>query len=484
MGAGLLFACGHSPYQCETDTQCLDQGVQGRCEPQGFCSFPDTDCASGNRFEADAGDGLGGTCVPENNETLCGSIGQACCTEGPECSGNGFCDAGTCAQCVTDVSHGLTHSCFLEHDGTVWCSGRNDDGELGNGSESLIPVANAVQVRDDSAQPITDAIALGNGTNFSCAIRADHTLWCWGENGNCNDGGQLGNGDTADTSLAVQVTRDSDGMPLTDVEQVSASHCHACARDSSGAAWCWGSNDGSWLGDGSAGISKSRAVQVVDSNGPLADVVEMGVGVIHACARKSDDTVWCWGVNNVGQLGNDTRDDSSIAVQAQVSAKQLAVGRFHNCVVTASGTAQCWGDNRQGRIGNGEGDRDAGDSISRLIPDTVLDKLGGAPFADVAQVSAAAVSCLVTTNGDPYCWGVDLYGQTGTGVGTYVPQPVLGVDGKPLHDVARIVAGFNRVCAVKTNGNVLCWGRNSEGQLGDGEFVNRGLATPVGLTCQ
>jgi len=485
VGAGLLWGCSHSPYQCEASSQCLDNGIQGRCEPQGFCSFPDATCSSGDRFENNAGDGLGGTCVPDDNETVCGSIGQACCAEGNACNGNGFCDGGTCSQCIVEVSHGITHSCFLKHDGTIWCSGDNGDGQLGNGSESLIPVATAVQVREDAqAQPvITDAIALGMGENFSCAIRADHTVWCWGENGNCDAGGQLGNGATSDTTVAVQVLRDSDNQPLTDIAEVHGAGCFTCARDSNGGVWCWGSNDGSWLGDGSAAISKDRAVQVVDSTGPLTDVVEMGVGVIHGCARKSDNTVWCWGINDDGQLGNNSRANSSIAVQTQISATALAVGRFHNCGLQDDGTVECWGDNRHGRLGNGEGNRDIGDTADRLTPTPVLTEFGGQSFANVAQVAAGAMSCLVTTAGDPYCWGVNLYGQTGTGTGSYVPAPVLGRDGLPVQHVARLAVGFHRACAFKTSGDLVCWGRNSEGQLGDGEFINRGLAEPVGVTC-
>lgn len=95
------------------------ESVKGTCEAQGFCSFPDTECPSGSRFESNAGDSLGGTCVPEGNTpdggetTTCGAVGQACCAASEAstpCLDNGFCSSGTCAQCVTDVATGLRHN--------------------------------------------------------------------------------------------------------------------------------------------------------------------------------------------------------------------------------------------------------------------------------------------------------------------------------------------------------------------------------------
>jgi alpha-tubulin suppressor-like RCC1 family protein len=478
------WGCGHAPYQCEASSQCLDQGVQGVCEPQGFCSFPDTDCPSGSRFEPDAGDALGGTCVPEDNQSICGAIGQACCDDGSDpCHGNAFCDNGTCSQCVVEAAHGITHSCYRKFDGTVWCSGLGFDGQLGNAAFTSVPTTTPVQVLDSSNNPITDAISLGLGENYSCAVRADHTVWCWGENGNCDNGGQLGIGNTDSQSTANQVIRESDGEPLSDITEVFGSFCQTCAIDTAGGVWCWGSGEGGWLGDGTFD-SHAAAIPVLDApmGSPITGAVSLTMGAAHACIRMPDDTLSCWGINDDGQLGDGTTDDHQVPTLVEITGKSISAGRFHTCAVLDDGTAKCWGRARHGRLGNGTGSG-AEDGSSKPDPVTVLSELDGDPFSDVAQVIGGALTCLITTSGDPYCWGADRYGQTGTGTGSYVPAPVIDTAGQPLHDIASITARFNRACAFTTRGDLLCWGRNSEGQLGDGTFQNRGLATPMGPTC-
>jgi alpha-tubulin suppressor-like RCC1 family protein len=484
---GLVVAsvgCSHAAYECTGSDQCVSNGMPGTCEPQGFCSFPDTTCPSGQRFEPNAGGALGGQCVadqPGGDSGVCGAVGMACCANST-CSGNAFCQAGTCQQCVTDVAVGQTHSCFLKYDHTVWCSGRNDDGQLGNGGMATIPTATPQQVLDGNG-PITDAIAVGAAVNYSCAVRTGGTVWCWGENANCNDGGQLGDGTTNDATLAVQVIRASDSQPLTGIAQVSGAYCHTCARDTTGGAWCWGTNSEGRLGDGTV-VSHLSAAPVLSTMGGTAftGVADLSVGEGHVCVLTTAGAVWCWGDNGHGQVGNNSTTEADVPVKILNQALAVRAGRFHTCAVKPDGTVWCWGQGNQGRLGNGTGDKsDSG--LDKVAPVPVLTAIGGVPFGGAASVADGAVSCAVMANKDAYCWGVNLYGQTGTGPGTYVPMPVLRTNGQPLHDVERLVAQFTRACAFLSDGNLVCWGRNSEGQLGDGTFSNYGAATPVKLSC-
>jgi alpha-tubulin suppressor-like RCC1 family protein len=492
-GGLAVTACSHPAYNCNDSSQCVAGGVEGRCEQQGFCSFPDTACASGSRFENNAGGGLGGTCVPEGQPgddagvdggATCGVVGLACCANNA-CSGNSFCDGGMCKQCVVDVAHGVTHSCFLLHDGSVKCAGEQDNGQLGNGIFSAIDLPTPVAVLDVNQQPVTDIVSMGLGENYSCAVRADKTVVCWGANFDCDpngEGGQLGTGNFDTVAFATQVLREDTNQPLTDIVEVEGSFCATCARDSTGGVWCWGTNADGQLGDGTL-VAKNRAVQVLTGGGPpLTGVVELEVGPSFACVRKSDDSVLCWGDNEFGQLGDTTTTSRDVPTTVAISAKQLAGGRFHNCVLLADGTAKCWGRGRHNRLGNGESFPNPPDQPS---PVTVVTELDGTDaFSGIASIAAGSSSCLVTTAGDAYCWGDNQYGQTSTTLNVGVPTAVLDRNAKPLKNIARIVSKTNRTCAFTTTGDLLCWGRNSSGQLGLGTFDNIGLATPAGALCQ
>lgn len=489
----VALGCGnHGSYVCSSSTQCVLESVNGTCEAQGYCSFPDTECPSGSRFESNAGDSLGGTCVPEGNmpdggeTTTCGAVGQACCAASEAsspCLDNGFCSSGTCAQCVTDMATGLRHNCYLKADHTIWCSGENNSGQLGNGGTSAIPTPTPVQVRDMTNAPVTDAVALGMGGVHSCAIRAGGAVWCWGENDTCANGGQLGDGTTTSRNRAVPVIK-TDNSPLTNVVEVSASYCNTCARDSSGGVWCWGDNGNNRLGDGTL-VSRTRAAPVLVAAGgaAFAGAASISVGDQHSCVRKTNGEVWCWGSNFAGQVGDTTTTNAPVPTKVLDGAISASAGRYHSCAVKADNSVWCWGQGFQGRLGNGTGDRDRGTALDVLVPAPVLTSLGGAPFGGAASVAAGSVSCALGTSKAASCWGVSNYGQTGTGGGTFVPAPVIGLDGKALTSVERLVTGFTRVCAFLTNGKLVCWGRNSEGEFGDGTLVNHGLASPIKLSC-
>jgi alpha-tubulin suppressor-like RCC1 family protein len=480
--------CGsHSPYECTGSDQCIDRGVQGTCESQGYCSFPDPACPSGERFEPNAGDGLAGMCVGvvvHPDAAICGSIGEACCAGDAPCGDNAFCSGGTCTQCVTDVALGLLHSCFLKYDGTVWCSGRNEAGQLGNGQTSSVPTSIPVQVVTATG-PLTNVTAIGAGEGYGCAIRADKTVWCWGTN-NLRGGGALGDGTATSRSIAAPVIRETDGAALSDIVEVHGSHCNTCARDAEGGLWCWGCNDSGQLGVGTITGHLAAVPVLAHASGPPFTGAgdHLTVGGAHSCVRTTTEDVWCWGGNLNGQIGNNSTMNQPVPVQILTGASSVAAGRYHTCAVKPDHSVWCWGRGFQGRLGNGTGDRADGNTLNKTIPTPALTtSMGGSAFGGADEVAAGAMSCAVMSNRQAYCWGIDPYGQTGTGGGTYVPQPVLDASGQALQSVQRLVAQYTRACAFLGDGSLRCWGRNSEGELGDGTFLNHGLATPMKLSC-
>jgi alpha-tubulin suppressor-like RCC1 family protein len=179
------------------------------------------------------------------------------------------------------------HHCVVMNDGSVRCWGLDSSGQLGDGRSGQ-------DVRSDAPVAVlgiagaTDvAVSYGD----TCALLADQTVWCWGDNSR----GQLGNGSSTPSSTTpVQVSN------LSSVVQLSTSDYYACATKSDGTAWCWGDNSFGSLGNGMT-VNSSTPVEV-----GLANVVGVACGDEHACAQLGDNTVWCWGGNNDGGLGSAT----------------------------------------------------------------------------------------------------------------------------------------------------------------------------------
>jgi len=431
--------------------------------PSGLapCSVRCTDgCPSGTSC-------VGGFCSSDGQSCpldapACGEIGGACCDTDPACGPNAYCMAGTCqAGCITSVGLGRRHTCVAEHDGSVACSGNNDNGELGTGSAGGANTA-AFAPALDAAGPIKDATAVCAGYAHSCAVRTNGTVWCWGYGGN----GQLGDNMYADSPLAVQVVKQST-EPLTGMVAVTCSLYHSCARGGDGTVWCWGDNALGELGD-NTGLSVPAAVQVAN----LTNIVAIDAGHTHTCAIDGAGIASCWGQNNHGQIGDGTQNNALAPLQVSLSpVRRIATGSSHTCAILNDTTLQCWGSNIRRWIGTG-----AGKGADTLTPTAVLQPDGTTPYTGVTAIALGAVSCAIR-NSRVECWGDDIHGQAGNGGSLYPRSVNLGA-------VDQIVASFAHVCAhVTANGELMCWGRNSEGQLGDDSFRNRGTPTPLGATC-
>jgi len=239
---------------------------------------------------------------------------------------------------------GVGHSCGVNDEGVVWCWGLNDKGQLGDGSEDDRGVAVAVS-------GLSGVVSLGAGSKHSCAVRGDGSVWCWG----LNNEGQLGDNSTTDSSSPVQVSG------LTGAVGVAGGVEHSCAVKSDGSVWCWGGNDKGQLGDNST-TDSLVPVQVVGvgGTGTLASVTEIDSGLKHNCVRVGDGTVRCWGLNDKGQLGDNTTTDSSSPVQVVgvggtgvlSGIVTIGTGGSHGCAAHQTHTVYCWGLNNAGQLGN------------------------------------------------------------------------------------------------------------------------------------
>ncbi len=255
-------------------------------------------------------------------------------------------------------------------------------------------------------------------------------------------------------------------IPMTeglDLRSVSAGAFHACAVDNDGTVYCWGSNSSGQLGDGSA-TDKSGPSPVTGGSLRFSSV---SAGGVHTCAITIARRAYCWGDNSSGQLGTGQLGSSAlepVQVLTDELLVRIAAGNGHTCAVTEDGAALCWGAQSAGQLGIGSSGPD---------PRTSPERVAGGLI--VRTISAGAEhTCAVATDGAGYCWGAGNAGQLGTGMGSGAELPTLVAGGLLFDD---IVAGVNHTCGVTPDLEVYCWGDGSSGQLGTGNLSSS--QTPV-----
>jgi alpha-tubulin suppressor-like RCC1 family protein len=344
------------------------------------------------------------------------------------------------------VSAGTDHTCAIGAGSTLWCWGDNETGQLGTGPALLASSPRQVPGTGWAAVSVGDD---GIGDDHTCAIRTDHTLWCWGGNGY----GQLGTGGTGSASTPVQVGTD------TDWATVSAGDVSTCATRTDQTLWCWGDNVYGELGIGETSTSTSTPVQV----GTDTNWVTVSARDLDACATRTDHTLWCWGDNYLGQLGTGGTGSASTPVQVGTAANWVTVsaGEAFTCATRAGRTLWCWGDNGFGELGTG-----GTSGISTNTPARV------GTAADWVTVSAGGeFTCATRTDRTLWCWGYNYFGQLGTGGTGDASTPVqVGAAADWVTVSAGGEGGYSggHTCATRAGGTLWCWGDDEFGELGNG----------------
>ncbi len=320
--------------------------------------------------------------------------------------------------------------------------------------------------------------AISVGGSHACAVRANGTVWCWGN----NFSGQLGDGTYGDAekrrTAPVEVRRGS-GV-LRDITKVAAGSLHTCAVREDGRVLCWGDAYYGELGNGQSGtgLSRNSAVFVRRGNGFLTDVEQVTAGDQHSCALRQDGGVMCWGQAVDGQLGDGTTGDSSGLRAKAVRVRQgngylgdvraIAAGERHTCAVKQDGSAWCWGSGRYGQLGDGtSGPRHQRTRATRV-------RRGSGYLTRISGIGAGSYhTCARRTDGTAWCWGQAFQGQLGDGTTggddsiTARPTQVLRPS-QALTGVSGIGSGALHTCVRRTDGSAWCWGSARAGQLGDG----------------
>jgi alpha-tubulin suppressor-like RCC1 family protein len=356
---------------------------------------------------------------------------------------------------IAQVGAGNSHTCALTSGGGVKCWGRNEYGQLGDGTTTFY-----------KNSPV-DVAGLGSGVQ-TMAVGSDHTcaltsggVKCWGRNGF----GQLGDGTSG---FATDKNSPVDVLGLgSGVQDIAASGQHTCALTTAGGVKCWGDNDSGQLGDGTSGFAANKN-SPVDVAGLGSGVQAIAAGGEHTCALTSGGGVKCWGDNYFGQLGDGTTADKNSPVDVAglgSGVQAIAAGGSHTCALTSGGGVKCWGDNGFGQLGDGT-------TANKNSSPVDVAGLGSGVQAIAAGGSH---TCALTSGGGVKCWGDNGFGQLGDGTSADKNSPVdvVGLGS----GVQVIAAGGNHTCAL-TSGGVKCWGDNGFGQLGDGTSADKN-SSPV-----
>ncbi|HHT9121450.1 MAG TPA: RCC1 domain-containing protein [Candidatus Wunengus sp. YC63] len=359
------------------------------------------------------------------------------------------------------VAAGGFHSLYLTEEGKIWAWGDNSKGQLGLGNTKSTNTPTELTIE-------TSFGIITAGASHSLAIDADGNVYAWGDYSK----EQLGTGTTTiNTPTPIKIDE------LTEIKAVDAGEGHSLALDEDGNIWVWGSNSAGQLGNGTT----------TASNKPVRPEVEDGVtfsaiaaGGLHSVALASDNSIWTWGSNKVGQLGTTTASTSSskpIKLEVKDEGKEvaftaIAAGRLHTLALDSGGFVWAWGEGESGQLGQGN-------TADKKSPT----KIKG--IENVKMITAGDDHNVALDNdGKLWSWGKNTSGQLGLGSPfSYTkPQEIKG-----LQDVEYISAGGLHSLALSEDGKVYGWGSNKKGQLGTGDKKDRNKPEEINIevtTCE
>ncbi len=339
------------------------------------------------------------------------------------------------------ISAGEYHNGYLRSDGLPAMWGYNQFGQIGDGT--TVNKTTPVRIGMDMSWA-----AIAPGAYHTIGLTMNGTLWAWGQNGY----GQLGDGSTSDRTSPVPVGSDMDWV------SVSAGGGHTVAIKSNGSLWTWGLNFYGQGGDGTTTYNWTTPKNIL----PGTRWAAVSARGNHTVAIKTDGTLWAWGYNGYGQLGDGTTVNRFAPVQIGSDTKWVSVsaGETYTVARKSDGTIWAWGDNSYGQCG---------------IPNTtslVPMRIGtGTNWATISAGGRHTVA--VKSDGTLWAWGWNYFGQLGDGTTStrYAPVAIM-----TSAEWLLAYAGANHTIALRPDGTVWAWGDNYRGQSGDGTVINTGSA--------
>lgn len=344
------------------------------------------------------------------------------------------------------IACGEEHSIALKSDGSLWTWGWNVNGQLGD--NSTISKFTPTRIGSDK-----DWAGIASKGNFTVALKSNGSLWTWGQNSD----GQLGDGTIVQKNVPTRIGTDNNWV------SIDCGTYHTVALKSDGSVWAWGENFDGQLGDGTT-VQKNIPTRAGTDN----DWVSIACGSYFTMGIKSDGTFWGWGYNDLGQLGDGTSTDKNIPTKVRKSNRdwlQVANGSIHTIALKGDGTLWAWGYNDFGQLGDGA-------ITSKSTPIQVGNNNKWASMACGFYYSVGLQS-----NGTLWAWGNNQFGQLGDNTIIHKNTPTqVGTDNQWVN----IACGSNFTLGLKSNGTLYGWGRNDLGQLGDNTQIDKHVPTQIG----
>ena len=343
------------------------------------------------------------------------------------------------------VTAGATHTCGIAVGGVVYCWGDNAYGQLGTGDERSSPKPVAVI----GGQTFS---SLSAGDGFTCGVSTSGIGYCWGRSISWRSENQ------------GRPPHNDAPAPLVGgllFSHISAGANHACGVTIDHTVYCWGLNTAGQLGTGDTASSPTPL--------PVAGHLSfdsVSAGWDHSCGGTPNGVAYCWGNNKFGQLGDGTRDASRVpkSVEQIHDFVSVSAGGRHSCGVSARGTIYCWGDNFHSQLGR------TGIEASRLGSWVPVSQFAGHRFIAVTAGGFHTCALTLASIDRVTCWGANQDYQLGVRTTRQPDQLIVSTDiflGIPF---VQIDAGAYHTCGRTDKGVVYCWGRNDDGELGDGTF--------------
>lgn len=378
---------------------------------------------------------------------------------------------------ILQVSSGSNHSCAIAEGGRLKCWGSGANGRLGLGdilTRGDGPAEMSTNLPFVTVATGKTVLQVEAGSNFTCALTNDFQVKCWGANslGQLGTGNLVTMGDDESLDVAAFVS-----LPLK-ASQIAVGAEHACALLEDSSVFCWGRNDVGQTGKGATSGYEWLPVQVKDTSNVsfLSGIQSLAAGDDHTCAKMKAGNLVCWGDNMNGQIGDSTSGNSysypQMVAGISEGAQLIRLGGAHSCA-TRYGQLFCWGMNSLGQVGDGTITQKT--TPVAVVPNSVTSLAGGTNH-----------TCAVV-GGNAKCWGANSDGQIGAeNGGGYISTPTLLVS--ISSGASQVTAKDGFTCVSFNNNDVKCFGQNSNGELGLGDVVSRGVSagdmiglSPVGL---
>lgn len=360
------------------------------------------------------------------------------------------------------LATGNSHTCAILENGSAMCWGLDNYGQLGDGGDATNLIKPTSFVSTDGGQTVAQIYARQLRT---CIVLDDNSASCWG----FNEDGQAGDDSTntyKSPSVKVEFPQGKG------VKSMGMGLKHTCAILEDDTLTCWGLDSHGALGNGDSDTSDKYTPQTITTP-PDRKVVKVEPGATHTCILLDDGGVMCWGRDNAGQLGNgDTSDtihtpSSNVELPEGRAATDLSVGDDHSCARLDNGSVTCWGLNNFGQLGDNT-------TTNRPIP-VYAHLPTGSPAVSVSVGPHS--SCAILENSSVYCWGHNHYGRLGIGVTGGIYQLPMFVEGAT--NVVDLSLDYHHSCALSENGSISCWGRSKYGPLGIGPSGDINTPQPV-----